>query len=156
MMLRMIRPFVQADLLVVREIFREYAAWVGNEVCFESFERELAGLPGGYAPTQGGLYLADAGLRLAGCAAFRPLQPGIAEMKRLYVRPEFRGTGIGRSLALRIAEEARSAGYSALRLDTLPRMEQAIRMYQALGFRQIPAYGNNPEGALCFEMRLDT
>lgn len=143
-----------ADLPGVREIFREYAAWVGGEICFESFERELAGLPGAYAAPGGGLYLAMSGARIAGCAAFRHLNKDAAEMKRLYVRTEYRGFGLGRRLALRIAEEAVRTGYTALRLDTLPRMSEAIGMYRALGFRPISPYGDHPPEALCFELPL--
>lgn len=100
------------------------------------------------------MFLAMDGARIAGCAAFRPLGHDSAEMKRLYVRQEYRGAGLGRALALRVAEESRAAGYSLLRLDTLPRMGEAIRMYGALGFRPIERYGDNPPEALCFEMSL--
>jgi putative acetyltransferase len=147
------------DLKDVREIFLEYAAWVSDDICFRSFERELAALPGEYAPPSGGLLIAapqggNAGSRLAGCAAFRKLAATTAEMKRLYVRPAYRGSGLGRRLAVRIIEEARGAGYRTLRLDSLPRMEQALRMYRALGFQEIPPYGGNPPGAVCFELQL--
>lgn len=150
----MIRLAHAQDLGEVRAIFREYAEWVGDEICFRSFETELAGLPGRYAPAQGRIILAHSGADLAGCVALRPLNPTTGEMKRLYVRPEFRGSGIGRMLILRIVEEARAIGYSALRLDTLPRMERAIRTYRDLGFQEIPPYGENPSGALCFELKL--
>jgi putative acetyltransferase len=159
----MIRPAGTQDLRDIREIFLEYAAWVSGDICFESFERELAGLPGPYAPPAGGLLIAvspgdenrnGGGGHMAGCAAFRRLTPEIAEMKRLYVRPAHRGGGLGRELVVRIAEEAKAAGYQALRLDTLPRMERAIGMYRAMGFREIPPYGGNPPEAFCFELEL--
>ncbi len=142
------------DLPKVREIFREYATWVGDEICFLLFEQELAGLPGRYTAPEGRLLLVFVDDHLAGCAALRKSEPNIGEMKRLYVRPAFQGAGLGRDLAERVIGEARTAGYVSLRLDTLPRMERAIRMYRDLGFRKIPAYGDNPPGAICFELAL--
>ena len=161
----MIRAANPEDLPKVREIFLEYAAWVGDDICFESFERELAGLPGDYLPPAGGLLLATAignGARseicheglLTGCAAFRRFTHDVAEMKRLYVRPAFRGSGLGRDLVRQIAGTAESAGYRALRLDTLPRMDRAIAMYRGMGFREIAPYGHHPSGAICFELGL--
>jgi carbonic anhydrase len=150
----MIRPAGAQDLRNVREMFLEYAAWVSDDICLESFERELAGLPGVYRPPDGGLLVGMADGQFAGCAAFRRFGPDVAEMKRLYVRPAYRGSGLGRSLTLRIAEEARRAGYKLLRLDTLPRMDSAIRLYRELGFRQIPRYGDHPAEALCFELKI--
>jgi ribosomal protein S18 acetylase RimI-like enzyme len=138
----------------VREIFREYAELVGNAICFGSFQKELEGLPGAYAAPSGGLFVADGEGELAGCVAFRTLGDGAAEMKRLYVRAAYRGSGLGRELAQRVMEEARAAGHSVLRLDTLPHLSGAIAMYRAFGFREIPPYGNNPAGALCFELLL--
>jgi putative acetyltransferase len=152
----MIRPASAEDLKNVREMFLEYAAWVSDEICFESFERELAGLPGAYGPPGGELLVAIVDGQFAGCAAFRNLGSGVAEMKRLYVRPAYRGDGLGRKLTLRVAEGARMFGYKLLRLDTLQRMNCAIGLYQALGFREIPPYGGNPAGALCFELELGT
>ncbi len=134
----------------VRELFREYADWVGNAICFGSFERELAGLPGSYSP----ILIAVDGDRLAGCVALRMLGDGIGEMKRLYVRPVFQGAGLGRTLVDRVIAKARASGCHALRLDTLPRMERAISMYRGLGFREIPPYGDNPAEAICFELNL--
>lgn len=152
----MIRAAQTEDLAAVRDLFREYAALVGDAVCFESFEHEMASLPGLYAPPQGRLLLAMVGRQVAGCAALRQLSPGVGEMKRLYVRAEFRGNGTGRQLAERIIAEARAAEHLCLRLDTLPRMESAIRMYRSLGFLMIPPYADNPPGALCFELRLNS
>jgi putative acetyltransferase len=136
----------------VRELFREYAAWVGSSIYFESFTREMAELPGSYAP----LLLAFESDRLAGCAALRKIGHGIGEMKRLYVRPAFQGNGLGRSLVERVIAEAKAAGYHALRLDTLSKMERAITLYRVLGFREIPPYGDNPPEAICFELELQS
>jgi len=134
----------------VRALFREYAAWVGDPICFESFTREVAELPGRYAP----LLVAFRDGRLAGCAALRQIGDGIGEMKRLYIRSEFQGCGLGRALVERIICEARAAGYQVLRLDTLPVMNRAASLYRTLGFHEIPPYGNNPPGAVCFELEL--
>lgn len=142
------------DVELVRELFREYAEWVGSEICFRSFERELAELPGRYASPEGRLLIALAQGVAAGCAGLRRLDAEAAEMKRLYVRPAFRGSGLGRVLADRVAAEARGSGYRFLRLDSLPRMQRAIALYRALGFEEIPRYGDNPAEAICFELRL--
>jgi putative acetyltransferase len=150
----LIRQFEAGELEQTRELFREYAAWVGDEICFRKFERELAELPGAYAPPEGRLLLAFVGEQLAGCVALRRFAAEIGEMKRLYVRPAFRGSGLGRELAGRLIAEARIARYNVLRLDSLPRMERAIAMYRGLGFYEIPRYSDNPEGSVCFEVRL--
>jgi ribosomal protein S18 acetylase RimI-like enzyme len=149
-----IREFGFEDLEAARAIFREYAELVGRAICFQAFERELDGLPGSYAPPEGRLLLAFVEDQLAGCVALRRLEPGICEMKRLYVRPAFQGTGLGRRLVDRVMEEARDAGYGVLRLDTLPSLQRAISMYLGLGFYEIPRYSDNPDGAICFELKL--
>jgi ribosomal protein S18 acetylase RimI-like enzyme len=151
---KLIRPAQAEDIEEVRRLFREYAEWVGSEICFESFARELAELPGRYAPPGGRLLLAFVDGRLAGCVALRWLEPGICEMKRLYIQPEFRGSGLGRSLVERVIGEAGESGYRFLRLDTLPRMERAVAMYRAFGFYEIPRYADNPASAICFELLL--
>ncbi len=143
------------DLGPVRDILREYARSLNFELCFQSFEEELAGLPGKYAPPRGRCLLAESGRGIAGIVALRPLDVEACEMKRLYVRPEFRGTGLGRGLARAIIGEARTCGYRAMRLDTVPQMGAAQALYVALGFKDIPPYYPNPvPGARFMELRL--
>jgi len=150
-----IRPASGADIETVRALFDEYARELAVDLSFQGFAEERDGLPGAYAPPRGRLLLAEIDGSAAGCVALRPLDAGTAEMKRLYLRPAARGTGLGRRLALAVVAEARTAGYARLRLDTLPSMGPAIAMYRALGFREIPAYRHNPvPGALFLELAL--
>jgi ribosomal protein S18 acetylase RimI-like enzyme len=149
------------QVALARELFREYAAALHVDLCFQDFERELQGLPGKYSPPTGRLLLAynqdDAGAtaRLAGCGALRPLSPEICEMKRLYVRPEARGHGIGRALILVLISAAQGIGYRAMRLDTLPEMREAQKLYEQLGFREIAPYCASPvEGVRYLELDL--
>jgi len=137
-----------------RELFLEYASALGVDLGFQGFAAELTELPGRYAPPQGRLLLGWADRELAGCAGLRPLEPAIAEMKRLYVRPRFRGMAAGRTLAVAIIAEARSIGYRSIRLDTLPSMGAARRLYQSLGFREIKPYTANPIPGTAF-LELD-
>ena len=137
-----------------RELFVEYQRGLGVSLCFQGFDAEVANLPGDYATPRGRLYLAIAGGKPAGCAALRPLFHRDAEMKRLYVRPAHRGSGLGRTLALRIVEDARALGYVSLKLDTLPAMKAAQRLYPDLGFRDTAPYNENPVTGVRF-MALD-
>ena len=136
------------QLAEAREVFREYAASLGIDLCFQNFDAELANLPGDYAAPAGQLLLAYVDGRLAGCGALRPLSDvdyaNACEMKRLFVRPGFRRFGLGRLLAQALLDEARRAGYSAMLLDTLDDMEAARSLYTALGFEEIPPYYFNP------------
>lgn len=139
-----------------RQLFLEYAQSLGFNLCFQSFDKELAGLPGDYAPPNGRLLLAEYEGELAGCVALHRLEPEICEMKRLYLRPQFRGKGLGRALAEAVIAEARSIGYKRMRLDTVePVMKSAVALYRLLGFREIAPYCRNPiAGALYMELEL--
>jgi ribosomal protein S18 acetylase RimI-like enzyme len=137
-----------ADLEATQLIFREYAAGLGIDLCFQDFDAELAALPGDYAAPRGALLLAWVDDALAGCCALRPLDnsdyANAAEMKRLYVRPAFRGLGLGRQLVQSILDAAQLNGYDSVLLDTLNDMEIARAMYEDLGFKEIPPYYHNP------------
>jgi len=152
--------FVQAEnpaqVAQARELFLEYAESLGFSLCFQNFDKELAGLPGEYAQPEGRLLLAEYNGQLAGCVALHKLEPGICEMKRLYLRSQFRGKGLGLALANRIIAEARQIGYRRMRLDTVePVMRDAVVMYRRLGFQEIAPYCVNPiEGALYMELAL--
>jgi putative acetyltransferase len=146
-----------ADLTVVRDLFREYAASLGVDLGFQNFDAELAGLPGKYVPPLGALLVAESADAIVGCVALRPFEPPeVAEIKRLYVRPAGRGHGLGAALTQAILEAAHAAGYRRLRLDTMPGMEAAQALYRELGFRDIPAYRHNPvAGTIFMELDLD-
>lgn len=145
------------DLSVIRVLFQESAGSLGFDLGFQGFADELAALPGKYAAPRGCLLLANVDGEPAGCVALRPLEEGIAEMKRLYVRSEFRGAGLGLSLVERVLQEARERGYARVRLDTVPSiMPGAVALYGRLGFQAIPPYFENPvPGAVFLELRLD-
>jgi len=145
-----------AQIAQARELFLEYAKSLGFSLCFQNFDQELAGLPGDYAPPDGRLLLAEHAGRLAGCVALHKLEGGTCEMKRLYLRPQFRGKGLGRALTDRIIAEARQIGYRRMRLDTVePVMKHAVAMYRKIGFKEIAPYRQNPiAGALYMELAL--
>ena len=134
-----------AQIETVRSLFTEYQQWLNFSLCFQGFDKELAELPGKYAAPNGRLYLAEHGGAIAGCIALRPMDDeGVCEMKRLFVRGEFRGKKIGKVLVDTILADAKAIGYHTMRLDTLQRMETARALYTKLGFKVIPAYYNNP------------
>jgi len=143
------------DLELTKELFTEYADSLRFDLCFQNFEEELANLPGDYAPPEGCLLLALYQNQVAGCVGMKQFSDEICEMKRLYVRPQFRSLGIGRALAQAIIQKARKSGYSLMRLDTVPSMEVARTLYSSLGFRDIKPYRYNPiEGAVFMELKL--
>jgi putative acetyltransferase len=140
----------------VRGLFVEYAAALGADFCVQGFEDELANLPGAYAPPRGRLLLAREGDAAVGCVALRPLAEDICEMKRLYVRPVYRSSGVGRRLVEAIIAAAREIGYRRMRLDTLPKLAAARQLYRTLGFRPIEPYCYNPiAGAEFLELNLE-
>jgi putative acetyltransferase len=159
-MLRIVPALSEETISQARNLFREYATTIGVEVCLADFEREIASLPGSYAPPDGKLLLAikeSAGnsTEAIGCIALRELGSDACEMKRLYVRPAFRGSGAGGELIRLLIAEARTIGYQRMLLDTLPSMKEAHKLYRRLGFREIPSYQKNPiPEALFFELVL--
>ena len=154
--MNLIQATSQEDIQQARQLFEEYAAGLGISLCFQNFDQELAELPGGYAPPSGRLLLAEEGNEVMGCVALRKIADGVGEMKRLYVRPAFRGRGLGRTLTEKLIAEAVLIGYTSMRLDTLPgKMDQAIAMYRSLGFQEIAPYYENPvAGATFMELVL--
>jgi ribosomal protein S18 acetylase RimI-like enzyme len=143
------------DICEVRGLFVEYAGSLGFSLGFQGFDQELAGLPGAYALPTGRLLLARVDGVAAGCIGLRRIGEGVCEMKRLFVRPQHHGTGLGRRLAMAVIDEGRRAGYATMKLDTLPSMAAAIGLYQSLGFRDATPYTNNPlEGARFMELIL--
>ena len=151
-----IRPATgDADIATVRALFLEYAAGLGFSLCFQDFDAELAGLPGDYAPPSGGLWLATVDGAVAGSVGLRPLEPGVCEIKRLYLRPAFRGLGLGRRMAETVMVAAQRHGYGTMRLDTVDEMIAAQSLYRALGFRERPPYGDHRHERLrYFELAL--
>jgi ribosomal protein S18 acetylase RimI-like enzyme len=155
-MLKLKEAETPAEIEEARGLFREYAAWLSIDLCFQNFEKELRELPGAYARPPGRLILALDDGEVAGCIALRDLGDRVCEMKRLFVRTQFQGRGIGRILTERIIEEARAIGYRRMRLDTLPsRMSKAVAVYRSLGFEEIEPYYPNPTaGTLYMELKL--
>lgn len=155
-MLKIVEAESPEQIQQARELFLEYAAWLKLDLCFQNFEKELARLPGDYAPPKGHLFLALYEDEVAGCVALRDLGSGICEMKRLFVRERFQGRGLGRILTEKIIAEARSLGYERMRLDTLPsHMGRAVTLYRSFGFQEIEPYYRNPTpGTLYMELKL--
>jgi ribosomal protein S18 acetylase RimI-like enzyme len=143
------------EMQLARQLFQEYATSLGFSLCFQDFDRELAALPGEYAPPGGCLLLARCGRRAAGCVALRQLAEGACEMKRLYVRPEFRGQGLGRALCEKAIALARQFGHRCMKLDTVSNMHDALALYRSLGFHECAPYRHNPlPGAVYLELAL--
>jgi ribosomal protein S18 acetylase RimI-like enzyme len=154
--LAVIQAEASTQIAQARELFLEYAQSLGFSLCFQNFDKELADLPGDYAPPDGRLLLAEYEGKVAGCVALHRLGDNICEMKRLYLRPEFRGKRLGRALAEFVIAEARSVGYHRMRLDTVePSMGEAVAMYRKMGFQEIPPYRPNPiAGTIYMELKL--
>ncbi|MDP6547043.1 MAG: GNAT family N-acetyltransferase [Phycisphaerae bacterium] len=141
----------------VRSLFRQYEQFLDVDLCFQQFTDELDSLPGKYAPPDGRLTLAIEDGQAAGCVAIRKLDDGVCEMKRLYVRPEFRSGGLGRRLAEEMISQAAGAGYAVMRLDTLDRLIEAMSLYESLGFRRTEPYYDNPlDGVVYWALSLDS
>ena len=153
--MQILQAHASEHLAIIRELFTEYARSIDIDLCFQGFDRELAELPGRYAPPEGRLLLVLENQIPAGCVAVRKLDDGACEMKRLYVRPALRGCGVGRQLAAESIAAAREIGYARMRLDTLCSMTPAIALYESLGFQRIAPYYDNPSGAAVFmELKL--
>ena len=154
--MKLIQAQSAAEIEQARTLFEEYAAGLGLSLCFQNFDKELADLPGRYASPNGRLLLAFVDDQLAGCVALRKIDDGVCEMKRLFVREDFRGQELGRRLIDAVIEAAREIGYRQMRLDTLPmKMKSAIGLYRSLGFKEIEPYYENPvAGAMFMELTL--
>lgn len=144
------------DLACVRELFQQYAESVRNSYSLPGFDEELAGLPGDYGPPTGRLFVAQCGRLAVGCAALRKTGEGVCEMRRLYVRPGFRGQGVGHLLADAVLGAAREIGYERMRLDTVASMEDAVSLYHTLGFRDVPGTSEQPHQILEKVLRSST
>ena len=154
-MIELVDATSDEQVRAVRELFVEYAESLGFDLSFQDYDKELATLPGEYRAPRGMLLLASCKGEVAGCAALRPIDDAICEMKRMYVRPRYRGLGIGRTMAIKIIEFARAAGYERMRLDTIDTMTEAIALYRSLGFTEIQPYRHNPiPGAKYMELVL--
>jgi len=155
-MLRIVQAESGEEIRSAAALFREYETWLGMSLCFQGFEEEVSSLPGYYAPPSGRLFLAYVDDELAGCVALRKFEDDICEMKRLFLRENARGHGLGNALVEKLIEEARAIGYKKMRLDTYPpKMGKAVRLYESHGFHPIEKYYDNPhEGVLFMELTL--
>ena len=154
--MRFVQAVSESQIQDARNLFEEYAAGLGISLCFQNFDQELANLPGDYAAPDGRLLLAELEGELAGCVALRKLAETTCEMKRLFVRPGFRGKRLGKTLVQAIIGEAKAIGYQRMRLDTIPgKMDDAISLYRGIGFEEVEPYYNNPTaGTLYMELDL--
>jgi ribosomal protein S18 acetylase RimI-like enzyme len=152
----LIQASTKEEIEIIRKLFLEYADWLGFELCFQGFDEELASLPGKYAPPKGRLYLLKENENYAGCIALREIDEGISEMKRLYVKPEYRGRGYGNLMCKKLIEDAKAIGYKKMRLDTIgERMKSAYALYKSFGFYEIEPYNYNPQpGVVYMELEL--
>lgn len=157
-MTRIVQATSAAEIEAARELFEEYAAWLGLDLSYQGFEAELAALPGKYAPPRGALLLACDDHAALGCVGLRPLDwPAVAELKRIYVRPESRGRRLGMLLSDAALSSACDIGYRRVRLDSLPTMATAQRLYESVGFREIGAYRSDPAvGTRYMELEFDS
>jgi GNAT superfamily N-acetyltransferase len=154
-MATILRAESSAQIAAVRSLIAEYVEWLGIDLSYQSFPEEFAALPWRYVPPRGDLLLAMDLEEPAGCVALKPIDPDSCELKRFFVRPRFRGRGIGLALGRAIVDRARRIGYRRMRLDTLPSMSAAIAVYRAMGFRPIEAYHPTPvQGTLFMELDL--
>jgi putative acetyltransferase len=142
--MKIIRATSSVHIAETQKLFREYADFLNVDLCFQDFENELAQLPGAYSPPDGVLLLAVDKATTLGCVALKRIGESICEMKRLYVRPQGRRRGVGRALAIEVIAEAVRLGHSTMRLDTFDWLVEAMRLYESLGFKRIPAYYENP------------
>ena len=142
------------DLDLAREMWREYARVVDDPAWFPGFEPELAELGTTYAPPGGTFLLAWEGNDLAACGALRRLDDDSSEIRRVFVRPRFRGRGLARTISMSLMGEARRIGYATVKLDVPPKLSEGLKLYQSLGFSEIPAYAGQPAGAICLEARV--
>jgi len=155
LMPKIFQVYTGENLEFTKTLFEEYAESLDFDLDFQDFDKELADFPGDYAPPKGCLLLAEDEDKIAGCVALRELSEGVCEMKRLYVKPQFRGLGIGKNLAEAIIQEAQKIGYTRIRLDTAPSMQEARALYMSLGFKKISPYRYNPiEGAEFMELSM--
>lgn len=153
--MQIISATTAAHISEIRTLFREYAAHLSIDLDFQGFETELTDLPGYYGPPTGVLLLAMDNESVAGCVAIRSLGHGACEMKRLYVRPQYRRKGMGRELVRAAVDRAAQLGYHRVRLDTLESLTAAMALYQTMGFKQIPPYYDNPlSGVHYWELKL--
>ena len=154
--LRVLNATHTAELEHVRQFFRNYAAWLGVDLCYQNFDAEMASLPGAYSAPDGRLLFAEVAGKPAGCVGIRKFSDGVCEMKRLYVEPSMRGQGVGRDLALAAIRTAQELGYKRIMLDTLPAMRIAVKLYRELGFTEAPAYYPTPiEGTIFLSLDLE-